>query len=772
MRSLSCLILLPALLCAAGNPPTGEEVPAGHSYHGEVFNEGPRQGAWLMGNTGDVHFPITTASAEVQEFFDQGVGQLHGFWYLEAERSFRHIAALQPGCAMAYWGMAMANVNNDRRARDFIDEARARMEGVSERERMWIESLHRYHHGEEKDDKRRSRRFIRDLESLIDRWPEDPEPRAFLAWAAWNYRRQHPIGSHQAVSSLIGEVLDTNSMHPAHHYRIHLWDRERPDRALASAALCGQSAPGIAHMWHMPGHIYSGLHRYADAAWQQEASARVDHAHMMRARLLPDRIFNFSHNNEWLIRNLNHLGRARDAIDLARNMIELPRHPRYNTVSRRTSSSAYGRRRLMETLVRYELWEELLRLADTVLLEPSGVESDIIQRQNSLGLAAWQLGDADRLRSGRESLEELLARKRRERLEAADEAERKAVADDQAEDKVAEAMVSAMRRFSRSITDLRAALARMDLYLALLEDRPEEARRHLGKTRGLPADQRARIHLALGEEEKAVEIIGKAVESSPGQVRVHAAAVEILHRAGRDEEAREMFGRLQDTASHLDDDLPVTLRLDRIASDLSIPVPWKRPFQVPDDTGIRPDLDSLGPFRWSPWQAPGWSLDSLHDGPVSLADYRGRPVLLVFYLGYGCAHCVEQLAAIVPRAGEFENRDIAIVAISTESRAELEKAYKESRLLEDIPFPILANPSLDIFRSYRAFDDFEDVPLHGTFLIDGTGAVRWQDIGYEPFTDVDFILEESRRLLSQPTVHLASDSILQRDVGESAPLSP
>ena len=60
-------------------------------------------------------------------------------------------------------------------------------------------------------------------------------------------------------------------MHPgAHHYRIHLWDGVKPIRAEKSAALYGQAAPGIAHAWHMPGHTYTGLKRYADAAYQQE----------------------------------------------------------------------------------------------------------------------------------------------------------------------------------------------------------------------------------------------------------------------------------------------------------------------------------------------------------------------------------------------------------------------------------------------------------------------------------------------------------------------
>ena len=76
-----------------------KSLPAGHSNHGEAFNEGPRQKAYLMGGTGDVSFPATCAKPIVQKFIDQGVGQLHGFWFFEAERSFRQAAAIDPECA-------------------------------------------------------------------------------------------------------------------------------------------------------------------------------------------------------------------------------------------------------------------------------------------------------------------------------------------------------------------------------------------------------------------------------------------------------------------------------------------------------------------------------------------------------------------------------------------------------------------------------------------------------------------------------------------------
>ena len=101
-----------------------KKVLEGHSYHGEAFNEGPRSSAYLMKGMGRVRFPVTTSAQEAQLFFTQGVAQLHGFWHFEAERSFRQAAMLDPDCAMAYWGMAVANRNNAERAKGFIKEAK------------------------------------------------------------------------------------------------------------------------------------------------------------------------------------------------------------------------------------------------------------------------------------------------------------------------------------------------------------------------------------------------------------------------------------------------------------------------------------------------------------------------------------------------------------------------------------------------------------------------------------------------------------------------
>ncbi len=291
------------------------EILEGHSLHGDAFNEGPRQRAYLMGGTGNVQFPVTTESKTVQKFINQGIGQLHGFWYLEAERSFRQAAAIDEDFAMAYWGAAWAansegsSGTNRKRAQGFIAEAVKRKDNITAREKLYIDALDKYLKDEPKEKSKRAAAFLKDLESIVIAHPDDLEAKAFVAHRIWyNAREGIPVASYLATQALLDEIFEVEPLHPAHHYQIHLWDQRHPENAVTSAARGGISAPSIAHMWHMPGHIYSRLKRYEDAIYQQEASARVDHSQMMRDQVMPDEINNFAHNNEWLIRNLSFVG--------------------------------------------------------------------------------------------------------------------------------------------------------------------------------------------------------------------------------------------------------------------------------------------------------------------------------------------------------------------------------------------------------------------------------------------------------------------------------
>jgi len=740
---------------AAVPDPDAPPLP-GHSYHGDAFDEGPRQAAYLMEGMGNVSFPITTKDPEAQKFFNQGVAQLHGFWYFEAERSFRQAASLDLKAAMPYWGMAMANANNTKRAEKFIAEAVKRREQASPRERQWIDAWSAYYKADPKQDKPRRQALILALETLVQDDPNDCEAKAFLVLQIWFNRGPMPITSNQAVDALMDQVLAINPMHPVHHYRIHLWDDAKAQRALKSAALGGQSTPGIAHMWHMPGHTFSKLQRYADAAWQQEAASRTDHAYMIRDFVMPDQIHNYAHNHEWLIRDLSLTGRPRYGLELAKNLTEMPRHPKYNTLAR-GGSAQYGRTRAIELLQRYELYKDLLALADTPYLEPSDVLREQVKRLRALGVAANETGDIARGTKYAKELDALLVEKQKAQKEAADKAEAAAKQKKEPQDKITKARNDAMNPLRGDISLVEAALADMRAHAAIRDERYADAIAQLKKAGTTGGELLSRVHLLSGNKDEAEKVARSAATSGKDQVVPQANLVYVLWKCGKTDEAKKLFGDLRTLAAVADLDVPPLERLAPLAKELKLPADWRTPAAPRTDIGKRPPLDSLGPIRWDAPAAPAFALTTMDGKALSRQSLRGKNVVLLFYLGTGCLHCTEQLKAFAAVHKDYQSAGIEVIAVSTDDAATLRKAADLLAPAERYPFPIAPNENLDVFKTYRAYDDFEKQPLHATLFIDKVGALRWKDVGAEPFMDAKFVLGEVKRLSSftKPTTTVA-----------------
>jgi peroxiredoxin len=136
---------------------------------------------------------------------------------------------------------------------------------------------------------------------------------------------------------------------------------------------------------------------------------------------------------------------------------------------------------------------------------------------------------------------------------------------------------------------------------------------------------------------------------------------------------------------------------------------------------------------------------------VSNKDYTGKPTLLIFYVGHHCTHCMEQLRTFEPLAAEFTKQGINIVALSPDSVEDLPKANKWSKTKGGFPMK-LVSADVATFRNYRAHDDFEQFPLHAVALVDAQQRLRWLDVSYQPFQDVKFLIEESKRLLALPQI--------------------
>ena len=107
---------------------------------------------------------------------------------------------------------------------------------------------------------------------------------------------------------------------------------------------------------------------------------------------------------------------------------------------------------------------------------------------------------------------------------------------------------------------------------------------------------------------------------------------------------------------------------------------------------------------------------------------------------------IEQIQKFIPKVAAFEEAGFQVIAISSDDNDGLKQSIKNFD--GKVPFRIVNDPGLNVFKQYRAYDDFEEQPLHGTFIIDGNGFVRWNDISYEPFMDPDFVLREGKRLLN------------------------
>jgi peroxiredoxin len=779
------IFLLNVLLCPAIS--FADDVPAvggkpGHSTHGEAFDEGPRQAAVLMRGMGNVSFPITAANADAQKFFDQGIAQLHGFWYYEAERSFRQAAKLDDTAPMPYVGMALANVNNEKRPVEFMKQAVSRRAKATPREQLYIDGYSAYFSPGKKDDKNgdanKARRtaLVKVLEKIVFEFPDDLEAKAFLVFQVWdNAQHGMPISSHTALAALAGEVLAKNPMHPgAHHYLIHLWNHQDDRRALKSAAVGGQAAPGVAHLWHMPGHTFTALKRYGEAAWQQEASARTDHAFMIETRLMPEQIHNYAHNNDWLVENLGYIGRVSDAIDLAKNMIELPRIGPRTATGGKPSHGGFkmGRDRLTAALIAWERWDELLALDGGAYMPPLDDTNEEAERLRLTGTAAFLTGNKALGEAKTDAIRTWLENVKAERAKKSAEAEAAAKKANKPEDKMAKAVTDAQAPFKAKMEPFEKAVAELEFFRALAEGRTDDARKQIGTVNSAGKVRLSRLNDLAGDSAKAAQIAREAVKEGNGQVLPLANLADILWRkgsnrgadnlvgilnfadmiwrAGSRQEALDTFQKLRPLCAQADLDQPVFQRLRAVADELNLPADWRPKLNWPADSGQRPDIASLGPFRWHPYAAPDWSLPDQTGEMRRFSQSKGKPTLMIFYLGSGCSHCIEQLNAFGPMTKDFTDAGINLLAVSTEKSDELFKTYALAKAADGFPFPILADPTLATFKAYRAYDDFETMPLHGTFLIDADGLVRWQDISYQPFTNAKWLLAESKRLLALP----------------------
>jgi peroxiredoxin len=119
-------------------------------------------------------------------------------------------------------------------------------------------------------------------------------------------------------------------------------------------------------------------------------------------------------------------------------------------------------------------------------------------------------------------------------------------------------------------------------------------------------------------------------------------------------------------------------------------------------------------------------------------------VVLVFYYGFHCDHCVRQLFDMKRDLPLFREAGAQVVAISADV-AELTR--QRLRQYGPFGFPVLSDPGNKVAHAYQVFK--ADLRRHGTFLIDRAGTVQWVNMGDAPFRRNSALLSELVRFSAE-----------------------
>ena len=228
---------------------------------------------------------VTTNAAEAQRYFDQGLGFLQGFNHRAAIRAFQQAAELDPECAMAHWGVALAcgpHINSiavpppvAELAWKELELAQKNAANASAVERALIDALaKRYANPQPEDRSGLDRTYADAMREVWKKYPKDPDVGALFAeammnlrpWDQWTPKGQPNPGTDEILATL-EVVFKLSPKHPfANHLYIHAVEASpNPERAIAAADRLRNLQPGLGHNIHMPSHIDIRTGRWQEA---------------------------------------------------------------------------------------------------------------------------------------------------------------------------------------------------------------------------------------------------------------------------------------------------------------------------------------------------------------------------------------------------------------------------------------------------------------------------------------------------------------------------
>jgi hypothetical protein len=238
------------------------------------------------GRLGSVHF-ATSCQTVVEKAFDRGVALLHSFWFSAAIQTFDEVFRVDPGCAMAQWGIAMSWWGNPfggfrspqaiKAGLDAIEKGKA-AGARTERERAYLAAVETlYRDASSVDQRTRTLAYEKAMQQLVASSPDDVEARIFYALSLDQTAlpTDKTYGNQLKAAAILEQEFARQPKHPGlAHYIIHSFDvPPLAPRALNAARAYAAIAPDAPHALHMPSHTFTRVGYWQESIDTNRASA-------------------------------------------------------------------------------------------------------------------------------------------------------------------------------------------------------------------------------------------------------------------------------------------------------------------------------------------------------------------------------------------------------------------------------------------------------------------------------------------------------------------
>lgn len=348
---------------------------------------------------GDHHFPVTTASAEAQLWFDRGLLWTYGYNHAEAVACFERALEADPGCAMAHWGRAYASGPNYNMPWDRFDEAGrmaalaagheaaqaalALVDRVSGWEAALIEALPaRYPQqapASHSEMERWNADFADAMQAACAAHPGNLEIRTVYAeallnltpWKMWDLPSGRPAAgarTDEARATLEHGMAEIPGAmrHPGLlHLYVHLMEMSPfPEKALKAADALRRLVPDAGHLIHMPTHIDVLCGHYHDVVHWNEVAVEADLKFWRRAGAYNIYSGYRLHNYHFVIYGAMFLGQIEPALRALEGIEETVPEEMLRTESPPMADYLeYYMSMRPHVLVRFGRWREAAELA-------------------------------------------------------------------------------------------------------------------------------------------------------------------------------------------------------------------------------------------------------------------------------------------------------------------------------------------------------------------------------------------------------------------------